>query len=108
MVGARIPFVRLLVASTHGIMLQKKAAERLGQQREIMGLRDKKGLEAKAKRLGAQKAADHEIGVSPSLRLSTAHLAISTDGDGYAHSRGDPQCQIPTVSPSSPSHISIV
>lgn len=33
----------------------------LAQQHEIMGLRDKKVSEAKAKRLGAQKASDHKL-----------------------------------------------
>jgi hypothetical protein len=38
-----------------------KMIKRLAQQHEIMGLRDKEGQEAKAKRLGAQKAADHKL-----------------------------------------------
>ncbi|KAH7396566.1 hypothetical protein DE146DRAFT_614119 [Phaeosphaeria sp. MPI-PUGE-AT-0046c] len=38
-----------------------KMIKRLAQQHEIMGLRDKEGSEAKAKRLGAQKAADHKL-----------------------------------------------
>jgi hypothetical protein len=38
-----------------------KMIKRLAQQHEIMGLRDKEGQEAKAKRLGAQKAADHNL-----------------------------------------------
>ena len=38
-----------------------KMIKRLAQQHEIMTLRDKEGAEAKAKRLGAQKAADHKL-----------------------------------------------
>jgi hypothetical protein len=38
-----------------------KMIKRLAQNHEIMGLRDKEGQEAKAKRLGAQKAADHKL-----------------------------------------------
>ncbi|KAH5009958.1 hypothetical protein HBI74_203110 [Parastagonospora nodorum] len=38
-----------------------KMIKRLAQQHEIMGLRDKEGQEAKAKRCGAQKAADHKL-----------------------------------------------
>jgi hypothetical protein len=38
-----------------------KMIKRVAQQHEIMGLRDKEGQEAKAKRLGAQKAADHNL-----------------------------------------------
>lgn len=38
-----------------------KMIKRLAQQHEIMGLRDKEGQEAKAKRLGAQKAIDHKL-----------------------------------------------
>lgn len=38
-----------------------KMIKRLAQQHEIMGLRDKEGQEARAKRLGAQKAADHKL-----------------------------------------------
>jgi hypothetical protein len=38
-----------------------KMIKRLAQQHEIMGLRDKEGQEAKAKRLGAQKAAEHKL-----------------------------------------------
>ena len=38
-----------------------KMIKRLAQQHEIIGLRDKEGSEAKAKRLGAQKAADHKL-----------------------------------------------
>ncbi len=38
-----------------------KMIKRLAQQHEIMGLRDKEGQEAKSKRLGAQKAADHKL-----------------------------------------------
>jgi hypothetical protein len=38
-----------------------KMIKRLAQQHEIMALRDKEGQEAKAKRLGAQKAADHKL-----------------------------------------------
>lgn len=38
-----------------------KMIKRLAQQHEIMALRDKEGAEAKAKRLGAQKAADHKL-----------------------------------------------
>ncbi|KAF2874596.1 hypothetical protein BDV95DRAFT_336618 [Massariosphaeria phaeospora] len=35
--------------------------KRLAQQHEIVGLRDKEGLEAKAKRLAAQKAVEHKL-----------------------------------------------
>ena len=35
--------------------------KRLAQAHEIAGLREKEGGEAKAKRLGAQKAADHKL-----------------------------------------------
>lgn len=38
-----------------------KMIKRLAQQHEILGLRDKEGQEAKAKRLGAQKAAEHNL-----------------------------------------------
>ncbi|KAF2830760.1 PSP1-domain-containing protein [Ophiobolus disseminans] len=38
-----------------------KMIKRLAQQHEIMKLRDKEGDEAKAKRVGAQKAADHRL-----------------------------------------------
>jgi hypothetical protein len=38
-----------------------KMIKRLAQQHEIMGLRDKEGQEAKSKRLGAQKAAEHKL-----------------------------------------------
>ncbi|KAF1845428.1 uncharacterized protein K460DRAFT_281921 [Cucurbitaria berberidis CBS 394.84] len=38
-----------------------KMIKRLAQQHEIMALRDKEGSEAKSKRLGAQKAADHKL-----------------------------------------------
>jgi hypothetical protein len=38
-----------------------KMIKRLAQQHEIFSLRDKEGQEAKAKRLGAQKAADHKL-----------------------------------------------
>lgn len=38
-----------------------KMIKRLAQQHEIMGLRDKEGQEAKAKRVGAQKAAEHKL-----------------------------------------------
>ncbi|KAJ4312908.1 hypothetical protein N0V94_007209 [Neodidymelliopsis sp. IMI 364377] len=38
-----------------------KMIKRLAQQHEIFALRDKEGSEAKAKRLGAQKAADHKL-----------------------------------------------
>ncbi|KAF2193823.1 hypothetical protein K469DRAFT_691331 [Zopfia rhizophila CBS 207.26] len=38
-----------------------KMIKRLAQQHEIMGLRDKEGQEAKAKRIGAQKAAEHKL-----------------------------------------------
>lgn len=41
--------------------LKPKMIKRLAQQHEIMGLREKEGGEAKAKRLGAQKAADHKL-----------------------------------------------
>jgi cell fate regulator YaaT (PSP1 superfamily) len=35
--------------------------KRLAQQHEIHALREKEGREAKSKRLGAQKAADHKL-----------------------------------------------
>jgi len=38
-----------------------KMIKRLAQQHEIMGLRDKEGQEAKAKRVGASKAAEHNL-----------------------------------------------
>jgi hypothetical protein len=38
-----------------------KMIKRLAQQHEILALRDKEGAEAKAKRLGATKAADHKL-----------------------------------------------
>lgn len=38
-----------------------KMIKRLAQQHEILALREKEGGEAKAKRLGAQKAADHKL-----------------------------------------------
>jgi hypothetical protein len=38
-----------------------KPIKRLAQQHEIIALREKEGGEAKAKRLGAQKAADHKL-----------------------------------------------
>ncbi|KAF2262702.1 PSP1-domain-containing protein [Lojkania enalia] len=38
-----------------------KMIKRLAQQHEIMGLRDKEGQEAKAKRVGAVKAAEHKL-----------------------------------------------
>lgn len=38
-----------------------KMIKRLAQQHEIMALRDKEGSEAKAKRVGAQKAAEHKL-----------------------------------------------
>jgi hypothetical protein len=38
-----------------------KMIKRVAQQHEIVSLRDKEGQEAKAKRLGAQKAADHKL-----------------------------------------------
>lgn len=38
-----------------------KMIRRLAQQHEIMALREKEGQESKAKRLGAQKAADHNL-----------------------------------------------
>jgi hypothetical protein len=41
--------------------IKPKMIKRLAQQHEIMGLRDKEGHEAKAKRCGAQKAADHNL-----------------------------------------------
>ncbi|KAF1834350.1 PSP1 domain-containing protein [Decorospora gaudefroyi] len=41
--------------------IKPKLIKRLAQQHEIMGLREKEGGEAKAKRLGAQKAADHKL-----------------------------------------------
>jgi hypothetical protein len=37
-----------------------KMIKRLAQQHEILALRDKKGAEAKAKRLGATKTAEHK------------------------------------------------
>ncbi|EUC43849.1 hypothetical protein COCMIDRAFT_99827 [Bipolaris oryzae ATCC 44560] len=42
-------------------VIKPKLIKRLAQQHEIMGLREKEGGEAKAKRLGAQKAADHKL-----------------------------------------------
>ncbi|KAH8730847.1 hypothetical protein GQ44DRAFT_606062 [Phaeosphaeriaceae sp. PMI808] len=57
--GANNPMAR-----SHGMGVQQdqdakpKMIKRLAQQHEIMGLREKEGQEAKAKRLGAQKAAD--------------------------------------------------
>ncbi|PSN73669.1 hypothetical protein BS50DRAFT_482600 [Corynespora cassiicola Philippines] len=38
-----------------------KMIKRLAQNHEIVGLRDKEGQEAKAKRVGAQKAAEHKL-----------------------------------------------
>jgi cell fate regulator YaaT (PSP1 superfamily) len=38
-----------------------KMIKRLAHQHEIIALREKEGGEAKAKRLGAQKAADHKL-----------------------------------------------
>jgi hypothetical protein len=41
--------------------IKPKMIKRLAQQHEIIALREKEGGEAKAKRLGAQKAADHKL-----------------------------------------------
>jgi hypothetical protein len=41
--------------------LKTKMIKRLASQHEIIALREKEGGEAKAKRLGAQKAADHKL-----------------------------------------------
>jgi cell fate regulator YaaT (PSP1 superfamily) len=49
------------VTGPHDPDTKPKMIKRLAQQHEIMGLRDKEGQEAKAKRLGAQKAADHKL-----------------------------------------------
>ncbi|KAE8872147.1 hypothetical protein CFE70_006140 [Pyrenophora teres f. teres 0-1] len=42
-------------------VFKPKMIKRLAQAHEISGLREKEGGEAKAKRLGAQKAADHKL-----------------------------------------------
>ncbi|KAF1911183.1 hypothetical protein BDU57DRAFT_112398 [Ampelomyces quisqualis] len=49
------------ISGQHEPDTKPKMIKRLAQQHEIMALREKEGLEAKAKRLGAQKAADHKL-----------------------------------------------
>ncbi|KAF2800162.1 hypothetical protein K505DRAFT_229341 [Melanomma pulvis-pyrius CBS 109.77] len=49
------------MGGTLEIETKPKMIKRLAQQHEISALRDKEGSEAKAKRLGAQKAAEHKL-----------------------------------------------
>jgi hypothetical protein len=59
--GAPNPMSRSGMGIQQAEEFKPKMIKRLAQQHEIIGLREKEGGEAKAKRLGAQKAADHKL-----------------------------------------------
>ncbi|RMZ73799.1 psp1 domain-containing [Pyrenophora seminiperda CCB06] len=55
------PMSRTVSGQPDTEVFKPKMIKRLAQAHEISGLREKEGGEAKAKRLGAQKAADHKL-----------------------------------------------